>query len=52
MSRSCAGRVANAFLPVLLAAASLSDAQSAPQNSPTPSASELKYVVIVSRHGV
>ncbi|MGD0736475.1 MAG: histidine-type phosphatase [Terracidiphilus sp.] len=52
MSQSGASRVANALLPLLLAAASLIGAQSASQSSPTPSASELKYVVIVSRHGV
>jgi 4-phytase/acid phosphatase len=52
MNRPHVSRVAIGFLPALLAAASLSGAQSVPQNSPATSANELKYLVIVSRHGV
>jgi 4-phytase/acid phosphatase len=52
MNRPHVSRVAIGLLPALLAAASLSGAQSAPQNSPAPCTNELKYVVIVSRHGV
>jgi 4-phytase/acid phosphatase len=55
MKHSGAGYVAGVMLPLLLGAASLLCAQSAVQSSPAAqgaSAATLKYVVIVSRHGV
>jgi len=54
MSRAGAGCVVTGILSMMFAAASLSGAQGLQQGAPSQgaNASELKFVVIVSRHGV